>query len=78
MSFTDSTGTLVSGTYDTLETEWIFSGNTESTKFTFSSTGGGDGFAPVPEPTTFALLGIGLVGLAGAGIRKQRNRNKKS
>jgi len=26
---------------------------------------------PVPEPTTFALLGIGLVGLGGALRRKR-------
>ncbi len=27
---------------------------------------------PVPEPTTVALLGIGLVGLAGAEVRRRR------
>ena len=26
---------------------------------------------PVPEPTTIALLGIGLVGLAGAEVRRR-------
>ncbi len=32
--------------------------------------------APIPEPTTIAMLGIGIVGLAGAEVR--RRRKKKS
>ncbi|MCP4267270.1 MAG: PEP-CTERM sorting domain-containing protein [Candidatus Brocadiaceae bacterium] len=29
---------------------------------------------PIPEPTTFLLLSIGIVGLAGAEVRRRRKK----
>ncbi len=40
-----------------------------------NGNGGPPGQEPVPEPTTIALLGIGLVGLAGAEVRRRRKTN---
>lgn len=44
--------------------------------FTNLASEGGLGGDPVPEPSTIALLGLGLVGLVGAGARKRR-KNKE-
>ncbi len=63
----------------------IDTGRSNTDMFKLSATPGGDGMwarieniswdtAAVPEPTTIALLGIGLVGMAGAEARRRRKK----
>ena len=62
---------------------WVFTFSTgfqdtldKSTNFSALAVRAGDVAAaePVPEPSTMMLMGIGLAGLAGYGVRKRRQR----
>jgi hypothetical protein len=59
-------GILHATGFDDTAADWDFTGNSGSVLFSFSADN------VVPEPTTIGLLGLGLVGLAGAGTKKAR------
>jgi hypothetical protein len=64
-------GTLYMTGYDDTPGIWLFNSTstTNAGVFSFSANS-----TPVPEPTTVALLGIGLVGLAGVEVRRRRKK----
>ena len=78
------TGLSYSGVSGDLLTGTLSDGSSISTIVSFSGTGAEINLfnqeeqTPVPEPTTIALLGIGLAGLAGAEVRRRRKRDRKS
>lgn len=49
----------------------VLSGNPSGLRVEMSGTAD-----PIPEPATFALLGIGLVGFAGVGVKRRFKRAK--
>lgn len=50
--------------------EWIFTAKLDGTEYDIHSYR--DSSAPVPEPATFILFGVGLIGLAGVRLRNKR------
>ena len=63
---------------------WLFTFNfgfqdayTRSNNFHAWAVRPGDASAVVPDPTTMALLGIGLVGLAGGAMKRKLKKLKQ-
>ena len=83
-----TTVNLVSPTNTTLDNLWTlytasFVGTGKSMSLMFTATGDNDSYGAsldnvsvtaVPEPATLAMMGAGVLGLLGLGLRRSRNR----
>ena len=88
VSVAGTTVNLVSPANTTLDNLWAFYtatfvGTSKSMSLLFAATGDNDSHGgsldnvsvtPVPEPTTLAMMGAGLLGLVGLGRRRERAR----
>ncbi len=75
--FSDQSGLVVSKEFAELSELWVlkdFRVQTASAGELAEILSFEQHFSQVPEPTTIALLGIGLAGLAGAEVRRRRKK----